>query len=165
MRLSWCRERAISPYRPQWTEQALRQTWRGRRQSSHWLHRFKRQSRWNERCQDSSAKLDQSVEFWTVCESIVWLFVGVILLWESSREIMLFVFPKTLGKFFTYLSLIDQAQCVVATFHWCFHLVEWITAGCIWDYYYYYMLCKKTNQLLKTAYLFRSHTKCLVLSW
>lgn len=26
---------------------------------------------WNEKCRDSSAKLDQSVEFWTVCKPIV----------------------------------------------------------------------------------------------
>ncbi len=164
MRLSWCRERAISPHRPQRTERALRQTWRGRRQSSHWLHRFKRQSRWNERCQDSSAKLDQSVEFWTVCKPIVWLFVGVILLRESSREIMLFVFPKPWGNFLRIWAWLIRRDVLLQHFTGvCFHLVEWITAGCIWDYYY--RLCKLTNQLLKTAYLFRIHMKCLVLSW
>lgn len=43
MRLSWCRERAISPCRPLRRERARQQTRRVRRQSSHWLQRFKRQ--------------------------------------------------------------------------------------------------------------------------
>lgn len=128
MRLSWCRETAVSPWRPQYREQALRQTWRGRRQSSHWLHRFEKQSRWNERCQDSSAKLDQSVEFWTVCKPIVWLFVGVILLWGSSHEIMLFVFPKPLGNFLPFVLDWSGAMwcCTGSTFHWCMFPLSWM---------------------------------------
>lgn len=169
MRLSWCRARAISPKRPQWIKRALRQTWRGRRQSSHWLHRFfsERQSCRNEGRQDSSAKL------WSKCAvlnlSACRLFGdlrGAILFWESSREIMLFVYPKPRGNFFAHLSLIDQARNVLLLQHLtgvCFHSVEWITAGCMWDYYH--KLCEWANRLLKSAHPFRIRMSSRVGSW
>lgn len=164
MRLSWCGERAISPYRPQRTQQALRQTWRGRRQSSHWLHRFKRQSRWNERCQDSSAKLVQSVEFWAVCEPIVGLFGrSDFVVRKQPWDYVVCFPPKPWGNFLRIWAWLIRREVLLQHFTGVrFHLVEWITAGYIWDYYY--LLCKWTNQLLKTVYLFRIHMKCLFMS-
>ena len=124
-----------------------RQTWRGQRQSSHWLHRFKRQSRWNERCQDSSAKLDQSAEFWTVCEPLF----GYLWEWfcceKADVRLCCLFSPEPLGNFLGIWAWLIRRDVLLHNFTGvCFHLAEWITAACIWDYYY--ILCNWSNRLL-----------------
>lgn len=163
MRLSWCRERAISPCRPQWTEQTLQQTWKGRRQSSHWLHRFKRQSglKWKMPRLISQIRSNRGVFICLEAHCYLWEWFC----WEKAAMRLHCLFSqKPWGNFLRIWAWSIRRD--VSSQHFtcaCFHFVEWITAGCIGDYYY--ELCKWTNQLLKTAYQFRIHTKCLVPIW
>lgn len=162
MRLSWCRERAIPPCRPQWTERALRQTWRGRRQSSHWLHRFKRQSRvkWKMPRLISQIRSNCGVLNCLQADCFLWGWFC----WEKAAvRLCCLFFPKPWGNFLRIWAWLIRRDVLLQHFTCaCFHLVEWITAGCRWDYYY--ELCKWTNLQLTSAYLFKLDMKRLVLS-
>lgn len=152
MRLSWCRERAISPHRPQRTEQPLRQTWRGRRQSSHWLHRFKRQSRLKRKMPRLISQIRSKCGVLNCLRADCLLYLPEWFCCEKAAVRLCCLFsPKPWGNFLRIWAWLIRRDVLLQHFTGvCFHLVEWITAGCVWDYYY--ELCKWTNQLLKAAY-------------
>lgn len=162
MRLSWCRERAISPYRPQQTELALRQTQRGQRQSSHWLHRFREAKPVKWKMPRLISQIRSKCWVLSCLRADCLVICGSDFVVRKQPWDYAVCFPKTLGKFLRIWAWLIRRDVLLQHFTGvCFHLVEWITAGCIWDYYY--KLCKWTNQPLKTAFLFRINRKCLVL--
>lgn len=125
MRLSWCRERAISPYRPQPTERALRLTRRGRRQSSHWLHRFREAKPVKWKMPRLISQIRSKCWVLSCLRADCLVICGSDFVVRKQPWDYAVCFPKTLGKFLRIWAWLIRRD-VVATFHWCMFPLSWM---------------------------------------